>query len=134
MSRSLATALSRKSLRVGLFVAGAVVLLIALQSREQELLVTATAYNSVPAQTDRKPNLGAWGDEIRPGMPVLAVSHDLIEAGLERGTKVRVEGFEMEFVVLDRMHRRWSNKVDIYMGTDEKAARAFGTRELRISW
>ena len=134
MSRSLAMALSRNSVRAGLFAAVTVVLLIALRSCEQELQVTATAYNSVSAQTDRKPNLGAWGDEIIPGMPVLAVSEDLVELGLERGTKVRVEGFDDEFVVLDKMHRRWSKKIDIYMGTDVKAARDFGTREVRIAW
>ncbi len=122
MSRSLAAALSRNSLRVGLFVTVAVVLLIALRSCEQELQVTATAYNSVSAQTDTKPNLGAWGDEILPGMPVLAVSEDLVELGLERAHEdVRVEGFEEEFVVLDKMHRRWSKKIDIYMGTDVKS-------------
>ena len=118
---------------LGLLVCGAL-LFATLSSRKQELLVTATAYNSVPAQTDRKPNLGAWGDEIQPGMSVIAVSRDLVEAGLERGTRVHVEGFDDEFVVMDRMHRKWSNKIDIYMGNDVKAAREFGQRELLISW
>jgi 3D (Asp-Asp-Asp) domain-containing protein len=62
------------------------------------------------------------------------VSNDLVLAGLTRGTIVRVEGFDQEFVVLDRMHRRWSNKIDIYMGNDVQAARDFGERQLRISW
>ena len=96
--------------------------------------MTATAYNSVPEQTSGDPSLGAWGDPIHPGMAVIAVSHDLIEAGLDRGTKVRVEGFEEEFVVLDRMPSRWTNKIDIYMGTDVSAAKEFGKREVLISW
>jgi 3D (Asp-Asp-Asp) domain-containing protein len=32
------------------------------------------------------------------------------------------------------MHRRLSNKIDIYMGNDVQAARDFGERQLRISW
>ena len=123
-----------RNIRLGLFAIGAVILLFALVPRQEERVVTATAYNSLPAQTDHKPNLGAWGDEIRPGMDVIAVSHDLLEAGLERGTKVRVEGFDKEFVVMDRMNRRWKNKIDIYMGNDVKAARKFGKREVTIYW
>ena len=46
--------------------------------------VTASAYNSTRAQTDAAPNEGAWGDEITPGMKVIAVSPDLIAAGLNR--------------------------------------------------
>jgi 3D (Asp-Asp-Asp) domain-containing protein len=122
------------SIRLGLFIAGAAILLFALLPNREERVVLATAYNSVPSQTDSKPHLGAWGDEIRPGMRVIAVSHDLIDAGLERGTKVHVEGFDEEFVVLDRMNRRWTNKIDIYMGADVKAARKFGKREVEISW
>jgi 3D (Asp-Asp-Asp) domain-containing protein len=124
----------RSKLVAGLCAAGALILVLALLPSRQELVVTATAYNSLPAQTDHKPNLGAWGDKILPGMPVIAVSNDLLVAGLTRGTIVRVEGFDQEFVVLDRMHRRWSNKIDIYMGNDVQAARDFGERKLRISW
>jgi 3D (Asp-Asp-Asp) domain-containing protein len=124
----------RSKLVAGLCAAGVLVLVVSLLQSRQELVVTATAYNSLAAQTDHKPNLGAWGDEILPGMPVIAVSNDLVLAGLTRGTIVRVEGFDQEFVVLDRMHRRWSNKIDIYMGNDVQAARDFGERQLRISW
>jgi 3D (Asp-Asp-Asp) domain-containing protein len=123
-----------KKLRSVLFVVGAAILLFVIVPGRDERVVTATAYNSVTWQTDSKPHLGAWGDEIRPGMAVIAVSHDLLDAGLERGTKVRIEGFDKEFVVMDRMARRWSNKIDIYMGKDVKAAREFGKREVRISW
>jgi 3D (Asp-Asp-Asp) domain-containing protein len=112
----------------------AAVLLCACSPMHEQRVVLATAYNSVASQTDSKPQLGAWGDRIEPGMKVIAVSHDLIDAGLDRGTRVRIEGFDEEFVVLDRMHRRWKNKIDIYMGTDVKAARKFGKREVTISW
>ncbi|HVN39144.1 MAG TPA: hypothetical protein VMW19_13335, partial [Myxococcota bacterium] len=32
------------------------------------LVVTATAYNSLPEQTSQDPNTAAWGDELKPGM------------------------------------------------------------------
>ena len=61
-------------------------LVLLAAAEEQSQNVTASAYNSAA------PNEGAWGDEITPGMKVIAVSPDLIAAGLNRGTKVRVEG------------------------------------------
>ena len=103
-------------------------------SGEQTLRVKASAYNSVRGQTDRTPAIGAWGDSLAPGMKVIAVSNDLIELGLERGQVVRIRGLDGEYVVRDRMSRRWSRKIDIYMGTDVKAARQWGVREVEILW
>jgi 3D (Asp-Asp-Asp) domain-containing protein len=67
-------------------------------------------------------------------MRAIAVSRDLIEAGLTRGTRVRIDGLPGEYVVLDKMARRWRNKIDIYMGEDVDAARRWGVREVRIRW
>jgi 3D (Asp-Asp-Asp) domain-containing protein len=36
--------------------------------------------------------------------------------------------------VLDKMHRRWERKIDIYMGRDAAAARSWGVRSVRIRW
>lgn len=101
---------------------------------EHTLEVTATAYNSVPAQTEGDPTLGAWGDRLKPGMKAIAVSSDLIELGLARGARVRIEGLPGEYVVLDRMASRWRRKIDIYMGVDREAARRWGIRKVRIRW
>ena len=98
------------------------------------LVVTATAYNSLPAQTSADPNTAAWGDELKPGMKAIAVSPDLLDAGLKRGTKVQIEGLRGEYLVLDRMPDRWDKRIDIYMGEDERAARDWGVREVRIKW
>lgn len=101
---------------------------------EQSLVVDATAYNSVPEQSDDTPTLTASGARLRPGMKALAVSRDLVELGLDFGTRVRIEGLPGEWIVLDRMHRRWRRKIDLYMGTDVEAARAWGIRRVRIHW
>lgn len=101
---------------------------------ERSLVVTASAYNSVRGQTDGNPSLGAWGDRLSPGMRAIAVSSDLLELGLTRGTPVRIEGLPGEYAVLDKMGRRWRKHIDIYMGVDVRAARSWGRRQVRIFW
>ncbi len=103
-------------------------------SVERTLIVTATAYNSLPEQTDSDPHLAAWGDALAPGMKVIAVSRDLIPVGLDRRTPVKIEGFPGVYLVLDKMHKRWKKRIDIYMGHDLEAARAWGARQVEISW
>jgi 3D (Asp-Asp-Asp) domain-containing protein len=102
------------------------------------LNVTATAYNATHAQTDATPHVGAWGDHldqaIEPGVRVIAVSPDLLRKGLRRGQRVRIHGLKGEFVVLDKMPRRWRNRIDIYMHKDVRAARQWGRRRVKISW
>lgn len=104
------------------------------QAPARTLTVTATAYNSVPEQTEGDPHDGAWGDRIAPGMRAIAVSPDLVALGLGRGTRVRIEGLRGEFVVLDRMPSRWTRRIDVYLGKDVRAAREFGKREVQITW
>jgi 3D (Asp-Asp-Asp) domain-containing protein len=96
--------------------------------------VVASAYNSLAAQTGPSPTLAAWGDRLEPGMRAIAVSRDLLDAGMTRGARVWIDGLEGEFVVLDKMAKRWRNKIDIYMGNDVEAARRWGVREVRIRW
>ncbi len=98
------------------------------------LTVTATAYNSVPEQTHGDPHDGAWGDRLAPGTRAIAVSHDLLGLGLRRGVRVRIAGVPGEWVVLDRMPSRWTRRIDLSMGRDVDAARAFGRREVQITW
>jgi len=97
------------------------------------LTVTASAFNSTRAQTGTpNPNITAWGDTIEPGMKVLAVSRDLIAKGLEHNTEVIIEGIDGVFVVKDKMHSRWKNKIDIYMGDNIKKAKSFGRKKVKI--
>ena len=124
--------------------ARAIVLLVSLASGStasaddveevQSLDVTATAYNSVPEQTNGQPRLTAWGDRLEPGMRVIAVSRDLIELGLEHGVAVEIDGLPHHYIVRDKMARRWKRKIDIYMGDDVSAARRWGKRRVTIRW
>jgi 3D (Asp-Asp-Asp) domain-containing protein len=106
----------------------------AAEPTEHSIVVTATAFNSVPSQTDSNPSTAAWGDRLKPGMKAVAVSRDLIKQGLTRGTILRIEGLEGEYVVLDKTASRHKKRIDIYMGTDVQKARKFGVRRLRIFW
>jgi len=92
--------------------------------------VKATAYNAFSQQTDSTPTICAWGDKIRPG--IIAISRDLEKIGLTRGQEVHVEGFGKR-TVMDRMHRRKRNQIDLYMESHKEAIR-FGVQTLTISW
>ena len=96
--------------------------------------VTATAYTSSVRETDSTPTITAWGNKLKPGMRVLAVSRDLLAMGLTQGTLVSVEGFDDDFIVLDKMNKRWKKKIDIYMGFDRDAALQWGKRKVNICW
>lgn len=98
------------------------------------LVVEATAYNSVVGQTEGDPEIGAWGDRLDPGIRSVAVSDDLVELGMKRGARVRIEGLPGEFVVLDRMPPRWQRRVDIHMGASVDVAKQWGRRKVRIYW
>ncbi|MFS4491887.1 3D domain-containing protein [Maribacter sp. 2308TA10-17] len=94
--------------------------------------VTATAYNSVTWQTQGNPIIAAWGDSLKSDIPSIAVSRNLIALGLKHNTPVKIEGFDSIFLVKDKMHRRWRNRIDIYMGKDVKKAKAWGRKKLTI--
>ncbi|MEW4924593.1 hypothetical protein [Algibacter sp. 2305UL17-15] len=96
--------------------------------------VTATAYNSLAYQTDSNPNITAFGDSLKPGMKYIAVSRDLQRLGLKHNTPVIIEGLEGVYLVKDRMHSRWTNRIDIYMGVDVKAAKEWGRRKVCIDY
>lgn len=96
--------------------------------------VTATAYNSLKHQTDDSPYITAFGDSLKDGLKYIAVSRDLLKLGLKHNTLVRIEGLDGTYLVKDKMHHRWKNKIDIYMGTDVKAARTWGKRKINISY
>lgn len=96
--------------------------------------VTATAYNSLSYQTNDQPNISAFGDTLYPGMKCIAVSRDLLKLGLKHNTLVTIEGFDGVFLVKDKMHHRWKNRIDIYMGNNVKEAKKWGRKKLEIKY
>jgi len=98
------------------------------------LEVTATAYTSRAAETNDEPNLGAWGDRLKPGMKAVAISRDLLDRGLSHGSTIKIDGLPGEYRVLDKMHRRWKKKIDIYMGNNVDQALQWGKQTVVIRW
>jgi hypothetical protein len=81
-----------------------------------------------------EPWRGSWGDELRPGMKVLAVSPDLVARGLGRGTRVRIEGLPPSYRVRHELGAGTHERVEIFMGTDAEAARRWHERRAQIWW
>ncbi|WP_343065440.1 hypothetical protein [Arenibacter arenosicollis] len=101
----------------------------------KKLRVTATAYNSFPSQTSKiHPGITAWGDSLKPGMKIIAVSKDLIPLGLDYNTQVKIEGDTSIYLVKDRMHSKWKNRIDIYMGEDKEKALNWGRKKITIHY
>lgn len=112
------------------------IVFLASCAETKTLEVTATAYNSVESQTKKGDAVtAAWGDKLKPGMKAIAVSRDLLQQeGFDHNTKVKIEGLSGTYRVLDKMNKRWTKKIDIYMGTDEEKAREWGKQQVEISW
>jgi 3D (Asp-Asp-Asp) domain-containing protein len=101
----------------------------------KKLKVTATANNSFPSQTSKiHPGITAWGDSLRPGMKIIAVSKDLIALGLDYNTQVKIQGDTSIYLVKDKMHSKWKNRIDIYMGKDKEKALKWGRKKITIHY
>jgi 3D (Asp-Asp-Asp) domain-containing protein len=127
-----------KSKRLGIFLLlfSIQLLLTSAESKKEikTLEVLATAYNSLPEQTDETPFEAAWGDMLSPETKSIAVSRDLLQMGLTQYSKVEIDGLPGEYVVLDKMNSRWEKKIDIYMGTDIEEALEWGVKKVTIKW
>jgi 3D (Asp-Asp-Asp) domain-containing protein len=100
----------------------------------RSLEVKASGYVSTPGHPTIAFSKTASGHPLKPGMKVIAVSPDLIEAGLTEGTVVHISGLPGEYVVLDIMAAKWTKKIDIYFGNDLTAAKRWGVRKVTVSW
>ena len=97
-------------------------------------IVTATAYNSLENQTNSNPKITAFGDTLKIGVKCIAVSRDLFRLGLKHNTPVKIDGFDGIYLVKDKMHSRWRNRIDIYMGVDVDSAKQWGRRKVCIDF
>ena len=102
---------------------------------KKTITVTATAYNSLEHQTKKDDaTTTASGIELEPNMKVIAVSRDLLDQGLDFDTEVEIEGLPGKYRVVDKMNKRWDNRIDIYMGENEEKALEWGKQQVSITW
>ena len=87
--------------------------------------VWVTAYSSTPEETDDTPFIAASGKTVREG--IMAANF------LDFGTRVQIPDVfgDQVFVVEDRMHRRKTDFVDIWMPTKQDALN-FGIKRAEI--
>ena len=95
------------------------------EATQNKKVVTVTAYNSVPEQTDSTPDIAANGENI---MRLYEQGDFTCAASLPFGTKLSIPGFGV-CTVRDRLAPKYSDRVDIHMGKDIPAAWAWGIRK-----
>lgn len=83
--------------------------------RAWEITIPITAYSSTPDQTDDSPFITANNTVVRDG--IVAANF------LPLGTRIQIPELfdDKEFLVADRMNKRYYYKVDIWMPSREKA-------------
>jgi 3D (Asp-Asp-Asp) domain-containing protein len=99
-------------------------------SSAEVIRTTITAYSSDPAQTDETPCISASGYDICKNPE----KKNVIAANfLKIGTKVIIPDLfgDKVFTVEDRMHERFSDRVDILF-PDRATAKNFGKRTAKI--
>jgi len=99
------------------------------KARPGEMWTYATAYTSSVAETDSTPCITADGYNV-----CQANEENIIATNfLPFGTKVKIPDLygDREFIVHDRMNRRYSNRVDIWM-KDRSDAIQFGKKQIKI--
>ena len=93
---------------------------------KNEIWATITAYNSVPEQTDSAPCTGAGG--------ILCGRNDVIACPNNYPIGMRVFVYDKEYICLDRLNPRYSNRFDIFFDKDIVGAKKFGIKKLKIMY
>ncbi len=112
-----------------------------------QLTLRATAYNSLPSQTDSDPHITATGATTRFG--IVAVSRDLLGDALPYGSLVRIrdlgsfgsgrgvgafqellDGHDL-FIVEDTMHIRKTQQLDVWF-PELSTALSWGVRQVEV--
>ena len=89
------------------------------------MTVTATGYSSTFDQTDDTPFITANGTRVRWGI----VATNLFP--FNSRVRIKSEFGDEIFIVTDRMHPRFSNRIDIWFPTREEAL-AFGKQRILV--
>ncbi len=95
------------------------------QTNGKAIRVTLTAYSSTPDQTDETPFLTAANTQVRDG--IVAANF------LPIGTKIQIPKLfgRKIFTVEDRMHSRFTDRIDIWF-PERELAKEFGKREATV--
>lgn len=96
-----------------------------LREPDEVRYVTMTAYSSTPDQTDDTPFTTANGTHVRWGIAAANF--------LQFHSRLRVPEYfgEEMFTVEDRMHPRFSDRIDVWFPTRAEA-KAFGRQRLKV--
>lgn len=105
---------------------------VAPKVTRRTLTVQMSAYNSEVGQTDDSPFIMANGNHVHDG----AVAANIIDANgrnIPFGTLIKIPSIygDKIFIVEDRMNRRYTNNVDIWMESHADAIK-FGRRTVQI--
>lgn len=97
-----------------------------LQQAKRVMPVEATAYTNLAALTDSSPDITASGTHVEYGQ--IAANF------LPFGTKIRIPDLygAQEFIVTDRMHPRYTNRIDVFLPTYGEAVQFGYHRSVRI--
>lgn len=115
-------------------------------SNSRSITVLATAYNSLPNQTDSTPHVTATGTRTRFG--IIAISRDLLK-NIPYGSRVKLQDLgdyatgrgygryndllrDQVFIVEDTMHRRKTGQIDVWMSS-RSASLNWGRRRVNIT-
>lgn len=88
-------------------------------------MVTVTAYTPVEMKCKATNCITASGVPAKEG--TAAISRDLEKRGVRFGDRLFLNGIG-SFVVRDRMHKKWTKRIDIYMDSYDRAVR-FGKKK-----
>jgi len=100
-----------------------------VKTPKRVMWVTVTAYSSTPDQTDDSPCLTANGYNV-----CVAGQENVVAANfLPFKTQVKLPEYfgDQTFTVQDRMNKRYTSRVDVWMKSREAAIK-FGVRRLKV--
>jgi len=103
-----------------------------LESKAAKLIaqkkLTELAYKRLLEISEKNAQIKKLKDAANKAKP------QLIKASYNSVSNNSIKGLKGEYLVLDKMNKRWRKKIDIYMGMNKKKAFRWGKRNVEIFW